>query len=209
VSPRDRHGIDEDVKLFFSVGNVVFDAFIACWEAKRHYDSSRPWTLVRHYYKGKKIVGWGGVGKGVVRLPAEDWHPYSPLTFITPPFPGYPSGHSTASGAAAKMLELFTGSDRFGEVERRKAGLLTEPGVECKVMQKHLGQFPRDPKLTCDVALKLPTFSATAEMAGLSRVMGGYHIQTDNVDGLELGRTVAKYSWPKYQAYFDGTAKPR
>jgi hypothetical protein len=28
-----------------------------------------------------------------------------------------------------------------------------------------------------EVALKLPTFGATAEMAGISRVMGGYHIQ--------------------------------
>lgn len=209
VSRRDRHGLDEDVKLFFSVANVVFDAFIGCWDAKRHYDSSRPWTLIRHYYKGKKIIAWGGAGKGVVEMRAEDWHPYSPLTFITPPFPGYPSGHSTASGAAAKMLELFTGSDRFGEVEKRKAGDLTEPGVDCKVMMKHLGKFPLDPNVSCDVALKLPTFSATAEMAGISRVMGGYHIQTDNIDGLKLGRTIAAYSWPKYQAYFNGTAKSR
>ncbi len=209
VSRRDRNGIDADVKLFFSVGNVVHDAFVACWDAKRYYDSSRPWTLVRHYYKGRKIVGWGGMGKGVVELAASDWHPYSPLTFITPPFPGYPSGHSTASGAGAKILELLTGSDRFGEVERRRAGELTEPGFECKVMQARFGKTALDPKLTCDVALRLPTFSATADMAGISRVMGGYHIQTDNVDGLWLGRTIAKYSWPKYQAYFNGTATPR
>jgi len=43
-------------------------------------------------------------------------------------------------------------------------------------------------------------------MAGISRVMGGYHIQADNVAGLELGRKIAHYSWPKYQAYFSGTA---
>ncbi len=43
-------------------------------------------------------------------------------------------------------------------------------------------------------------------MAGISRVMGGYHIQADNVAGLELGRRIAQYSWPKYQAYFNGTA---
>ncbi|MBY0231911.1 MAG: vanadium-dependent haloperoxidase, partial [Gemmataceae bacterium] len=208
VSRRDGGGLDADVKLYFAVGNAVFDAFIACWEAKRHYDSSRPWTLIRHLHKGKKVAGWGGAGKGVVLLPAEKWHPYSPLTFITPPFPGYPSGHSTASGAAAKMLELFTGSDRFGAEEYRKAGELTEPGFECRLMMSHLGK-PGDAKLTCDVALRLPTFSATAEMAGLSRVMGGYHIQTDNVDGLKLGRDVAEWSWPRYKAYFEGTAKAR
>jgi hypothetical protein len=203
VSRRDKNAVDRDVKLFFCVGNVVFDAFIACWDAKRHYDSSRPWTLIHHLYAGKKIVGWAGPGKGVKTMPAEDWHPYSPLTFITPPFPGFPSGHSTASGAGAKILELFTGSDSFGSSENRKAGELTEPGFKCEIIQMREGKIVTNPKLTCDVALKLPTFSATAEMAGISRVMGGYHIQADNIEGLKLGRKVAEWSWPKYQAYFD------
>jgi len=209
VSRRDKNDLDRDVKLFFAIGNTAFDAFIACWDAKRHYDSSRPWTLVRHYYAGRNVTGWAGAGKGVVELPAEDWHPYSPLTFITPPFPGYPSGHSTVSGACAKMLELFTGSDRFGETEKRTAGLLTEPGFACRIIQMMHGKTPAGTPASCDVALKLPTFTATAEMAGISRVMGGYHIQTDNVEGLALGRRVAQSIWPKIQAYFDGTAMPR
>jgi hypothetical protein len=59
------------------------------------------------------------------------------------------------------------------------------------------------------VTLDLPTWSATAEMAALSRCMGGYHIATDNNVGLRVGREIAVWSWPKYQAYFDGTAKVR
>ncbi len=208
VSRRDKNDTDRDVKLFFAVGNVVFDSFIACWEAKRHYDSSRPWTLVHYYYKGQKVKGWAGPGKGVMDLPAEQWHPYSPFTFITPPFPGYPSGHSTVSAAAAKILELFTGSDRFGDTENRKAGALTEPGFQCPIIQMRDGKLPPGyEQLTCDVALALPTFSATARMAGISRVMGGYHIQSDNIHGLELGRKVAEYEWPKMQQYFHGTGK--
>ncbi|HEX9961883.1 MAG TPA: vanadium-dependent haloperoxidase, partial [Pyrinomonadaceae bacterium] len=209
VSRRDKHDTDKDVKLFFAVGSVAFDAFIAAWESKRFYDSSRPWTLVRYYYKGRTVQGWGGPGKGVVEMPADEWHPYSPYNFITPPFPGYVSGHSTVSAACAKVLELFTGSDRFGEVEKRKAGELTEAEYECKIVQMKLGQSPQDAKLTCEVALDLPTFTATAEMAGISRVMGGYHIQADNVAGLELGRKVAQYVFPKTQSYFDGTATVR
>ncbi|HYP52388.1 MAG TPA: vanadium-dependent haloperoxidase, partial [Pyrinomonadaceae bacterium] len=99
VSVRDKHDIDKDVKLFFAVGNVAMDAFIAAWETKRYYDSSRPWTLVRHYYKDAEIRGWAGPGRGVVMLPAANWHPYSPAVFITPPFPAYVSGHSTVSAA--------------------------------------------------------------------------------------------------------------
>jgi len=143
--------------------------------------------LVRHLYKEKKIRGYAGACKGTAEIDAAAWHPYSPTTFVTPPFPGYPSGHSTASAAGATMLKLITGSDRFGVVAHRKAGELTE--VAC-------GPVPVD--------LELPTFTATAEMAGISRVMGGYHIEADNVAGLELGRKIANYSWPKYQAYFEG-----
>jgi hypothetical protein len=35
-------------------------------------------------------------------------------------------------------------------------------------------------------------------MAGISRVMGGYHIQADNIEGLNLGREVARYNYKKY-----------
>lgn len=206
ASRRDRNNLDRDVKLYFAVANAAFDAFISAWDAKRFYDSSRPWTLVRYYYAGQEIDSWGGPGEGVRKIPAELWHPYSPSTFVTPPFPGYVSGHSTVSAACARTLALFHGSDAFGESEHRLAGALTEPGFACELMQRHNGQAPNDPHLTCDTLLPLPTFTATAEMAGISRVMGGYHIQADNVAGLELGRTVADFIWPATQAYFDGTA---
>ena len=192
VSRRDNYDLDQDVKLFFAVANVAMDAFIAAWDAKRCYDSSRPWTLVRHYYAGKEITGWLGPNKGANKIKSELWHPYSPANFVTPPFPGYVSGHSTVSSACAKMLELYTGSDRFGFVERRRAGVLTEPDENCK---------------DCEVELPLPTFSATAEMAGISRVMGGYHIQADNVAGLTLGKQIAEFEWPRFQAYFNGTPR--
>jgi hypothetical protein len=43
-------------------------------------------------------------------------------------------------------------------------------------------------------------------MSTASRVLGGYHIQADNVEGLGVGRKVALYVWPITQSYFDGTA---
>jgi hypothetical protein len=57
----------------------------------------------------------------------------------------------------------------------------------------------------CDVVLPMPTFTAAAEMAGISRIMGGYHVQADNIEGLKLGRKVAQFEWEKIKAYFDGT----
>ena len=210
VSVRDKLGFADDVKLYFAVANTAMDAFIAAWDAKRFYDSSRPWTLVRHYYAGQRLLGWGGPGQGAIEIDGGEWHPYSPSTFITPPFPGYPSGHSTVSAACAEMLRLVTGSDSFDVVEARVAGELTEQGASCEEMQRVEGKLPVLPpgeKLSCDVRLPLPTFSATAEMAGISRVYGGYHIQADNVVGLDMGRQVARYLFPKVRGYIDGTAQ--
>ena len=186
VSRRDHHSIDQDVKLYFAVANVAFDAFISCWETKRFYDSSRPWTLIRYYHQGETVIGWAGVDGGIKEMPAEDWHPYSPMSFITPPFPGYTSGHATVSGAASKMITLFTGSDIYGFIEKR---------AHCELTEKKAGDM---------MTLDLPTWSKTAEMAALSRALGGYHIPVDNDVGLRVGRDIATWSWPKYQAYFSG-----
>jgi PAP2 superfamily len=191
VSRRDQYDLDRDVKLYFVIANVAMDAFISCWETKREYDSSRPWTLIRHYYKGQTVKGWAGRDGGVKDMPAEDWRPYSPESFITPPFPGYTSGHATVSGACSKMLELVTGTDRYGFAERRR---------HCELTENAAGDL---------LTLDLPTWSATAEMAAVSRAMGGYHIPVDNDVGLAVGRSIAQWSWPVYQRYFDGTAKPR
>ena len=209
VSRRDHDDLDRDIKLFFVVGNVVMDAFIACWDAKRAYDASRPYWWAQLYYKGKQIEAWAGPGKGTRLIAAADWRPYSPPTFVTPPFPGYPSGHATASGAASRMLELFTGSDRYGAVAFQEAGYLTgEADVPASQMQSRDGK-PADNPGSKEVRLSLPTFTATAEMAAMSRLLGGYHVRVDNEEGLVLGRKIAVYSWPKYQAYFDGTAVVR
>ena len=204
VSRRDKHSLERDTKMFFAVAATCFDAFIAAWDTKRAYDSSRPWTLVRVLHKGEKLRGWLGPGRGVGLVAAEDWRPYSPASFVTPPFPGYVSGHSTVSGAAAKTLELFTGSDRFDDEETRRAGRTTEEGVTHALMQAVDGKASSEDEKTCDVVLALPTFSATAELAGLSRVLGGYHLQSDNVQGLALGRKVAEVDWQRTAKLFAG-----
>jgi len=42
VSKRDKHTLDEDVKMYFLTEMAAMDAFIAAWDAKMHYDFARP-----------------------------------------------------------------------------------------------------------------------------------------------------------------------
>lgn len=184
VSERDNHTLDQDVKMYFYNQVVAMDAFIASWDSKMFYDFARPYALVHQYYEDQIIKAWGGEGKGWENIKGQQWRPYSPETFLCPPFPSYTSGHSTISGGCAEALKLWTGSDEFGEEVQLVAGAMTEPG--------NLGDT---------VILKFPTFTKTAEMAGISRVLGGYHIQADNVAGLELGRNVAHEVWKFYKKH--------
>jgi len=184
VSVRDNHTLDDDVKMYFLVEATAMDAFIACWDAKMYYDFARPYSLVHDYYQNQVVQLWGGPGKGMIQAKGTEWRPYSPDTFLCPAFPSYVSGHSTVSGACADVLRLYTGSDFFGQEVKRVPGEFTEPD--------NLGDT---------VTLKFPTFSETADMAGISRVIGGYHIQSDNVEGLKLGRNIASFVWKKYLAH--------
>ncbi|MAZ72475.1 MAG: haloperoxidase [Flavobacteriaceae bacterium] len=184
VSRRDNHNLDQDVKMYFLNQIVAMDAFIASWDSKMHYDFARPFALVHKYYDEQKIKAWGGPGKGMIEMKGNQWRPYSPDTFLCPPFPSYTSGHSTISGGCAEALRLFTGSDEFGESVELIPGSLTEPD--------NLGE---------KVTIHFPTFTETAEMAGQSRVLGGYHIQADNVAGLKLGRDVAAEAFKFYKKH--------
>jgi PAP2 superfamily len=189
VSRRDQHRLDDDVKMYFLVEAVAMDAFITCWDAKMLYDYARPYSLVHDYYRDTVIRLWAGADSGYTSAPGQQWRPYSPETFLCPPFPSYVSGHSTVSGACAEALRLFTGSDRFGESVKIVPGALTEPT-----------------RMGDTVTLHFRSFTETADMAGLSRVLGGYHIQADNTAGLKLGRQVASAAWKKYRQY-TGEAK--
>lgn len=175
VSRRDKHTLDQDVLMYFAVEVAAMDAFIASWDSKMYYDFARPYALVHKYYEGKTIKGWKNPEEGWVEMKGEQWRPYSPASFLCPPFPSYTSGHSTISGACGEVLKLWTGEDKFGSKVDLIPGALTHPNSV-------------DPKVT----LEFPTFTEAAEMAGMSRVMGGYHIQADNIAGLELGRDVAR-----------------
>ncbi len=184
VSRRDDHTLDQDVKMYFYNQITAMDAFIASWDSKMYYDFARPYALVHRYFKNQTITAWGGPEKGMIEMKGKEWRPYSPDVFLCPPFPSYTSGHSTISGACAEALKLWTGSDTFGEKITLVPGILTEPD--------HIGD---------SVTLEFPTFTETANMAGISRVLGGYHIQSDNLAGLELGRNVAHEVWKFYQKH--------
>lgn len=194
VSKRNKYDIDKDAKLFFALGNALLDASIAVWESKRFYDYCRPITAIRFLKKGTKIQAWAGPNQGTKWINGEDWIPYQPATFVTPPFPEYTSGHSAFSAAGAEILRSFTGNDRFGHSVTLPAGSSrTEPGT---VPAK-------------DVVLLWNTYTEAADEAGISRRYGGIHFTQADLESRDMGRRIGKQVWRKAMRYFNDPKSDR
>jgi hypothetical protein len=192
VSGRDAHTLDDDVKLFFALAAALADAAIAGWDAKRAYDSERPITAVRYALHGQTITGYGTLGPagGQRTILGEEWVPYQPLSFPTPPFPEHVSGHSIFSAASAEVLERFTGSDAFGASFTAQPGSMHfEPGVPAAA-----------------VTLSWPTFTAAAAQSGMSRVYGGIHFERANLAGQDMGRQVGAQAYARARDLWLGQA---
>jgi hypothetical protein len=185
------YDLDQSAKLTFALANAELDASITAWNAKRRWDYVRPITAVRVRMHGRLVLAWAGPYKGTRLIRGETWHPYQAATFPTPPFPEYVSGHSTYSGAGAKVLQRFTGADTFGaRVTIRPGSSFIEPGAT--------------PLLP--VVLTWPTFSAARDDAGMSRRYGGIHFPDGDLHGRDLGASAGQLAYAKAQTYFNGSA---
>jgi hypothetical protein len=164
-------------------------------------ESSAPGQRHEHLarYVGELAVrGWPGEPgdrtkdtSGVGWVLGVEWIPYQRRTFVTPAFPGYISGHSTFSRAAATVLARLTGSEFFpsglGSYSFKPGYLFFESG-------------PSAP-----ISLQWATYYDASDQAGQSRLWGGIHIAFDDFDGRRIGSQVGASAVERAQSFF-GTA---
>jgi hypothetical protein len=136
------HGLDATAaaEAYVTVAIALADAFIESWEVKYRDNVLRPVTYIQDNID-------------------PTWRPL----LLTPPFPEYPSGHSTASAAAAEVLGVVFGDGDF---------------VDRTHEQGSLG--PRS----------FRSFRAAAEEAAMSRLFGGIHFRFGIEAGVEQGSCI-------------------
>jgi hypothetical protein len=145
IADREKIPLDKTVEGLALLGVAVADGFIGCWDAKFKFDLIRPLSYINKHIDPK----WQAL-------------------LITPPFPEYPSGHSTQSGAAAVVLtHVFGENHAFTDATHEADGLI-----------------PR----------KFGSFWQAAEEAGISRLYGGIHFRAAIERGLDQGRCIGAYA---------------
>ena len=85
----------------------------------------------------------------------------------SPPFPSYTSGHSTFSAAGARILALYFGTD----------------DIEFSITSDGLPGAVRSFKKLSDAQRE----------AGMSRVWGGIHTMSDNLEAQKMGLKIADW----------------
>lgn len=156
-------GSDPDLPSYHELGLPLIPGFIELIEADDPLQGEDG-----QFIGDIKVYAWRGpdliedplndvAGVGWIR--ADYWWPYQRPSFVTPPFAGYISGHSTFSRAAAEVLTALTGDPFFpGGI-----GEFSCPKNEFLV-------FEDGP--TKDITLQWATYRDASDQCSLSRIWG-------------------------------------
>ena len=128
---------------------------------------------------------------GVDWILAENWWPYQRPTFVSPPFAGYISGHSTFSRTAAELMALFTGDEYF-------------PGgkSEFEAPMNQFLVFEDGPSV--DLILEWAKYADASDQTSLSRIWGGIHPPADDVPGRLIGMQLGPQAFSYARSFFNG-----
>lgn len=144
VAEKEKLDMIKTAEVLSEVSIALADAFISCWEAKYVYKTVRPETYINRYID-------------------KDWKPL----IQTPPFPEYPSGHSTISASAAAVLtSLFGGNYAFTDSAEVAFG---KPS-------RHFSSF-----------------AEAAREASISRLYGGIHFLKTLDESASTGKCIGEY----------------
>lgn len=166
LTARHHYPTVRTARLLALVNMAMADAIVGCWDAKYTYSSWRPITAIQ----------LGSTDDNDATIADTAWAPL----ITTPAFPEYPSAHSCASGAAARIL-----SAEFGEETAFDVVTNAIPGVT-----RHFHNFS----------------GALVEVMN-ARVFGGIHFRTACVDGQALGISVGDYTLGHAMVPLDGQTR--
>lgn len=185
---------DNSLPNFNAAGVPLIPGYVEVVEAgdelagdnDEHLGKIKLYTWRGHDYVLDTEFDYAGVGW----ILGENWWPYQRPTFVTPPFSGYISGHSTFSRSAAELLTFATGDEYF-------------PGGigEFVAEQNEFLEFEEGPSE--EIVLQWATYRDASDQCSLSRIWGGIHPPIDDIPGRQNGIVIGPLAFEKANDLFN------
>jgi hypothetical protein len=175
------------IRLIPGLVELVMPGDSLAGEGNKNVGKIKLYTWRGHYYIKDPKVNTAGVGW----ILAGDWWPYQRPSFITPPFAGYISGHSTYSRTAAEVMTLLTGDEFF-------------PGGMSEFTAKKNEYLVFEEGPSADIHLQWATFRDASDQCSLSRIWGGIHPPIDDIPGRKIGMKIGPEAFTLAEKYFTG-----
>jgi len=170
---------------------VVTAATTAVGEKHEHLAGEEGKIAIKAWLGPELIVDPDTDIAGVGWMLAENWWPYQRPSFVTPPFAGFVSGHSTFSRGAAEIMTMLTGTEYFPG----GMGEFVAPMNEFLV-------FEDGPSM--DITLQWATYQDASDQCSLSRIWGGIHPPADDLPGRHMGQEIGPEAFTEARRYFNG-----
>lgn len=179
--------LDQWVQYHNCAAVGAFDAVIAVWYNKYHYDAVRPFSAIKQIYGDGPVTAWGGPGVGTVHdLPASQWRSY----MTTANHPEYPSISTTLCMAHAQAARRFLGTDDINlNYTFTKGSSVIEPG--------------RTPAQ--DLTVHFDTWTEFGYDCGQARINGGVHFPAAVQAGYGLGPQFGDRGYEFVMKHVNGT----
>jgi hypothetical protein len=129
---------------------------------------------------------------GVGWILAENWWSFFPISFVSPPFPGFPSGHSGFSRAGALVMTALTGSEYF-------------PGGMSEFYLPAGEYLDVEDGPSVDVTLQWARYQDGSDQCSLSRLWGGIHPPQDDLPSRIIGETTGPEAFALAQSLYEGS----
>ena len=127
---------------------------------------------------------------GVGWILGENWWTFQVKTFVTPPFAGYYSGHSTYSRTGAEVMKRITGSEYY-------------PGGMGEFVAAQGTYLRASPGPSVETRLQWAKYTDASDQCSLSRIFGGLHPPQDDIPGRVVGQVVGPQSFNKADAIME------
>jgi membrane-associated phospholipid phosphatase len=199
---RATKGIDGVFLSGLQLAAELFEGSRMTWALKKQFFEARPIQEIRRAYASSTLVNYDGSS-----VAGNLWIPYQVTSFVTPPFPDFPSGHSTFGQVFANvMTEWFGNSIPDISAQSYSALPIWSPifgaafstnwntiPIAAGSSEIQAGVVPAAP-----ITLSWGTWQEMADSCGVSRQYGGIHCVSAHIGGQSVANEThsrAKVTW--------------